>query len=409
MQSYNRPTATLCMSGYPLATCCALPERRVLLAPRTPPRRLRARAWGGHAAHGGTRGPLRRARGPRDRPSTRARGAAAGPGPDPRPPPGYFRPFPRTLAPSAVRRRPGPPRPARRRKKALSDRADRTIAIRAVGSFENRAFCYVYFSRYISRTRLKTTELCTRDSTVSAVSATRHFVPRSPRGVGRNRYTWQTRALHSKILGRNCANSTQPSQHRHVEPRHAHAFASSSHDGAATMIHAHRMPARGGMPMPPGPRGMPPSPFRPPQEGPPIGMGGGTGREAGMGGRAECEDDIEGSGARRPPGGRRMALIASPQPLPMAPLLPPPPNAPMPMPGSPLPPNRPPNPPQLGPPLELPSDSSRAPEMMLSPPYLLRPFFSALAARLRATSKFLRPIMPWKRDWITMAARSISC
>ena len=161
--------------------------------------------------------------------------------------------------------------------------------------------------------------------------------------------------------------------------------------------------------MPPGPRGMPPSPFRPPQEGPPIGMGGGTGREAGMGGRAECEDDIEGSGARRPPGGRRMALIASPQPLPMAPLLPPPPNAPMPMPGSPLPPNRPPNPPQLGPPLELPSDSSRAPEMMLSPPYLLRPFFSALAARLRATSKFLRPIMPWKRDWITMAARSISC
>ena len=112
MQSYNRPTATLCMSGYPLATCCALPERRVLLAPRTPPRRLRARARGGHAAHGGTRGPLRRARGPRDRPSTRARGAAAGPGPDPRPPPGYFRPFPRTLAPSAVRRRPGRTAPA---------------------------------------------------------------------------------------------------------------------------------------------------------------------------------------------------------------------------------------------------------------------------------------------------------
>ena len=119
-----------------------------------------------------------------------------------RPPPGYFRPFPRTLAPSAVAPTTGTaPAPARRRKKALSARADRTIAIRAVGSFENRAFCYVYFSRYISRTRLKTTELCTRDSTVSAVSATRHFVPRSPRGVGRNRYTWQTRALHSKILG----------------------------------------------------------------------------------------------------------------------------------------------------------------------------------------------------------------
>lgn len=161
MQSYNRPTATLCMSGYPLATCCALPERRVLLAPRTPPRRLRARARGGHAAHGGTRGPLRRARGPRDRPSTRARGAAAGPGPD-RPPVTSARSRGPWHPPPCADDRDAPPRPARRRKKALSDRADRTIAIRAVGSFENRAFCYVYFSRYISRTRLKTTELCTR-------------------------------------------------------------------------------------------------------------------------------------------------------------------------------------------------------------------------------------------------------
>ena len=395
------------MSGYPLATCCALPERRVLLAPRTPPRRLRARARGGHAAHGGTRGPLRRARGPRDRPSTRARGAAAGPGPD-RPPVTSARSrIPRTLAPSAVRRRTGtapagPPAEKSVIRSCGPDDCDSCRGELRESSLLLRIFLAIYFTDASEDDRAV-------HSTVSAVSATRHFVPRSPRGVGRNRYTWQTRALHSKILGRNCANSTQPSQHRHVEPRHAHAFASSSHDGAATMIHAHRMPARGGMPMPPGPRGMPPSPFRPPQEGPPIGMGGGTGREAGMGGRAECEDDIEGSGARRPPGGRRMALIASPQPLPMAPLLPPPPNAPMPMPGSPLPPNRPPNPPQLGPPLELPSDSSRAPEMMLSPPYLLRPFFSALAARLRATSKFLRPIMPWKRDWITMAARSISC
>ena len=219
MQSYNSPTATLCMPGYPLATCCALPERRVLLAPRTPPRRLRgARGARRHERAAPTR--TRAARQAVYASPRRRRRAGA------RPPPGYFRPFPRTLAPSAVRR-PGPPRPRPAvGTKAFSDRADRTIAIRAVGSFENRAFCYVYFSRYISRTRLPSEDDrvgCTLDCRKRWVSATRHFVPRSPRGVGRNRYTWQTRALHSKILGRNCANSTQPSQHRHVEPRHAAA------------------------------------------------------------------------------------------------------------------------------------------------------------------------------------------